>query len=682
MRSLLLFACATTLCASGVQVRFDPTSPDTGPFPTDFLTYGDPSQKTGLRVNLPMPDCGAEPSACAEIEELNRLDGFHIQARLRLRFTGDIIPDTLRTGVFYMALENLTNEEYGLKKYGDISPINQPVWDPATKAAFAKPDDFLDQHRRFAIIVTDGVLDASGDPVELNPDFQACIDTPPNYYCRQLSQAVAAAAPQFAPRRIVAASVFTTQSATAWLEKARRGLQDAPTDFHRTGDSNVFNISELTSIAFEEQVAGDRFERTELPMFVYSGIGRVAFGAFQSPNFLDERQKIPAVPTGADVPLPAAANEIHFHAWLPPTPAPENGYPAVIFGHGFGANRFFSPELAATVLAQAGFATVAINAVGHGGGPSGVLRLTRTSGEVVEMPAGGRTIDMNGDGRYEPVEGCLLFFPAPTGVRDCLRQTTLDIMQLVRVIQSGADLDGDGKRDLDPDRIYYAGQSLGAIYGTILTAVEPAIRAAALNSGGASFVDIARASPTYRPLVAGALSLRQPSLLNGSENFEESVPLRYRPALINEAAGAIEIQEWLERLEWMQAPGDPSSYAPHLWSSTLPDVPMKRVFFSFGIGDRSVPNPQQTALVRGANLRKTTRVYRHDLARQANPALPENPHTYLLNLAPPATLIAIAAQLQMAGFFASDGLLIPEVSDAMKPFFEAPDFLTEDFNYQ
>ena len=46
-------------------------------------------------------------------------------------------------------------------------------------------------------------------------------------------------------------------------------------------------------------------------------------------------------------------------------------------------------------------------------------------------------------------------------------------MQLVRVIEVGMDLEGDGQPDLDPSRIYYFGQSLGGNYGTILLAVEP-----------------------------------------------------------------------------------------------------------------------------------------------------------------------------------------------------------------
>ena len=50
--------------------------------------------------------------------------------------------------------------------------------------------------------------------------------------------------------------------------------------------------------------------------------------------------------------------------------------------------------------------------------------------------------------------------------RDGLRQTVVDLMQLVREIQVGVDVDGDGTADLDASRIYYFGQSFGGIYGT------------------------------------------------------------------------------------------------------------------------------------------------------------------------------------------------------------------------
>ena len=53
-------------------------------------------------------------------------------------------------------------------------------------------------------------------------------------------------------------------------------------------------------------------------------------------------------------------------------------------------------------------------------------------------------------------------------------------MQLVREIQVGVDVDGDGHVDLDATRITYVGHSAGAIYGTVLLAIEPSIGAGAL----------------------------------------------------------------------------------------------------------------------------------------------------------------------------------------------------------
>ena len=44
------------LRAAGVTVRFDPGSAEVGPFPSDALTVTDLRQKTGVRVNLPLPD--------------------------------------------------------------------------------------------------------------------------------------------------------------------------------------------------------------------------------------------------------------------------------------------------------------------------------------------------------------------------------------------------------------------------------------------------------------------------------------------------------------------------------------------------------------------------------------------------------------------------------------------------
>ena len=54
-----------------VHPLFGIADPAGGPFPSDRLTISDPRQNTGLRVNLPKPDCGQRPSDCEDIDVIN-----------------------------------------------------------------------------------------------------------------------------------------------------------------------------------------------------------------------------------------------------------------------------------------------------------------------------------------------------------------------------------------------------------------------------------------------------------------------------------------------------------------------------------------------------------------------------------------------------------------------------------
>ena len=74
---------------------FDLSSPASGPFPSDRFTLPDPRQNTGLRVNMPKPNCVARPSDCADIDVINTLDGFNIQPRLGIPPVANTVPGTL-----------------------------------------------------------------------------------------------------------------------------------------------------------------------------------------------------------------------------------------------------------------------------------------------------------------------------------------------------------------------------------------------------------------------------------------------------------------------------------------------------------------------------------------------------------------------------------------------------------
>src|SRR5258708_9476199 len=122
-------------------------------------------------------------------------------------------------------------------------------------------------------------------------------------------------------------------------------------------------------------------------------------------------------------------------------------------------------------------------------------------------------------------------------------------MQLVRAIQGGIDAYGDGLPDLDANRIYYAGQSFGGIYGTMFLGVESDVRAGVPNVPGGSIIDIVRESPSFRDLLGAILLVRTPvlenlppDLVNQKFPFNDNKPLRNEATVINNVFAAIPIQ--------------------------------------------------------------------------------------------------------------------------------------------
>lgn len=672
MRLILLLALASTsLLAQNVRVEFDPNRPEIGPFPTDFLTV--PLTPMGRQVRLPLPDCGADPAACAEVRAINELDGFNPQGRISVKFSGPVNPHTLRLGLRILWLDPVVDRAYTIGLRGHLTVVNRVAWDPATNTAFAYPDEVLEQTRRYAIIVTDAITDAGGAPVTADEGFAACLRREiGGDYCSAMGEAAELASFNLGGARIVGGSVFTTLSATAPLETARRAAEMAPVNFVRGPIVNAATVAGITLRRQTRTTAGAALENETLPLppgfFVASGIGRLAFGTFSTP---------------AGPMLPAFVNQ-PFHALLPATPAPPGGYPVILVGHGIGDNRFGIPTLIAASAAARGFAVVAINAVGHGYGPQSEVRLTTAAGPV-DIPAPGRGFDVNSDGIIGANEGCVVLAPGvPTGARECLRATAADWLSLVRHLRAGMDLDGDGQVDLNPAQMFYVGQSLGAFYGSLLTAVEPSISAAVLNVGGASIIDSARLSPILRPALQAYLALRQPPLLNAFPDFDEQYTPRFVPVTILNRPGSRQVQDVIERLSWIEAPAAPVNFAPHFWAAPLTGVAPKRVLFQIARGDQWIPNPASSTLARASFAWETTSVYRHDLARAVQPILPADPHTYLaFQLNPVAAPIGTATVQQALGFLLSGVNAVPDVNSLLRPLFgvnlfESLSFLPED----
>ena len=658
--ALLAFFALPSLAAAnqGVRPLHDPSSPQAGPFPSNRWTTFDLSQKTALRVDLPKPNCAVRPSDCADIDVLNTLDGFNLQPRISIPFTAAIDPTSVNSSnVFLVRLPDFK-----------VTGINQITWEPAANTLHVESDQLLRQHTTYVLVVTTDVRDASGKRIQ---------------HAWFNNAKLLRGFPGKPVGQIAVASIFTTQSATALLEQVRHQIKastPARADFElgTRGERTVFPLASVSSITFSRQTGvAPTFSPAATGTPFLTGVGTIAFGAFDSPDYETPSKVIPAVGSRTGVPAVQGTNRLYFNLFLPPGAAPAGGWPVAIYGHGFTDSKNGSPFLVAGSMARRGIATIAINVVGHGFGPLGTLTVNRTAGDSVVLPAGGRGIDQNGSTTIDSTEGSSAAAPQTlVGSRDGLRQTVIDLMQLVRQIEHGVDVDADGIRELDPSRISYFGQSFGGIYGTQFLAVEPNVRVGVPNVPGGAIVEIVRLSPVFRGLLTAALINRTPPLINQPGfAFIESMPLRNQPPLVDTVPGASAIQQLIEWTEWASQAGNPVAYAPHVRAFPLAGVPAKSVILQFARGDQTVPNPTTSAIIRAGELQNRTTIFRNDLAFAADPTFPKNPHTFLTNmpgLAPPsAGAVALAAQDQIAQFFASGGSLVVD-PDGPGPLFETP----------
>ncbi|MGH9626014.1 MAG: hypothetical protein ACRD4G_16980, partial [Bryobacteraceae bacterium] len=153
---LVFFTLTTCLFAAPTTAQFQSTSTSIGPFPSNVLTVPDPAQATGLRVNLPpdsTPACdpASSPAVCGYQTMLNQLDGFSVNPRLMACFSGPVNAASLANGMFVVPLTNGTP--------GNRIPVQQIIFDPTSRCAFAEPAQVLHQRSQYLLIVTSAVQD-------------------------------------------------------------------------------------------------------------------------------------------------------------------------------------------------------------------------------------------------------------------------------------------------------------------------------------------------------------------------------------------------------------------------------------------------------------------------------------------------------------------------------------------
>lgn len=323
------------------------------------------------------------------------------------------------------------------------------------------------------------------------------------------------------PTTVAAMSVYTTQSATAFSRAVAADV--AARDF---------------SFVPGACADGPGWRRCD---------GSVEVGDYREADHI--------VAPDADA-TPRATYVLPTRVWLPAVG--EAPWPTVLCGHGLGGDKG-QCEVLADMMARAGegVAVVAVDAVEHGEHPG------RTEAEISildDLMILAITVDPPG--------------LVARRLRDNFRQSAWDKLQVLRAIQAGADVDGDGAVDLDAAHVAYAGVSLGAIMGPEPMALTDAMDGGVLLVGGARIASIISDSPTFSVLV---------DLM--------------RPAGTSDG----EVDRFFPVLQTVIDAGDPAVYAPHL-VDRFDGGAARSVFDGMAWLDEIVPNSTNEALARALGL--------------------------------------------------------------------------------
>jgi hypothetical protein len=633
MREFRAVAALAALLIGTVLVACEPPPPPLTILPDDALTVADANQLTGRRLNLPLPDCTTRPSDCDEIRLVNTLDGWDLDPRVEVRFSGPVDIGRVTASTFYLERVG-TSDRVGL---------NRLVWDATTNTLYGQPRQVLRDDTRYRVVVTAGINGQSGT--------------------REFTTMSATRALRQMRNQLDTGSAYTA----AGIGTSARRLDFVRPDGTRTvypsaTVARVRRFNDVGNAGLQEETVFDSAQVT-LTASTY------AFGSFLAPSWLDADRTIPARPTKGGGPVVRGREEVGFVLILPQGTKPAGGWPVAIFGPGVTRSKY-DLFLASDELLRRGIATIAIDPVGHAYGPRSTAGVDLSAPpSSVTFSGFGRGVDQDGDGVIGPREG--LSAPgaphpkAAIALRDGLRQTALDNMALARAMARGADVDGDGSSDLRTTGIGYYAQSLGGIYGTMVMATDPTLGIGVLNVAGGPILDIARLSPGFRPEVARQLADRRPALLNGGDaGFTESQPLYFMPPETSPAPGAVAIQNVGARTNWIDRSGSPEAFAPLLRIRPAEGMPAKRVLYQFAFGDATVPNPTSATLMRAGGLRDVTTYYRNDLT----PTATTDPHGFLLD---PRITGRQQGQLQVAEFIATGGTSITD-PDGAGPVFEVP----------
>ncbi len=490
-------------------------------FPDDSLTRDDAESITGLRVSIGEPAwLAAESTVFQPVwRQLEELDGFGTSAGIVLRFSAPIAapPATV--------VDSVTSTAVALYDLGPAGFPAQRV--PYTaqlieegKTLILTPVRPLRESQLHAVVVTTDLKAADGNCIAPSQPLKDLL----------LDQSPDAVVSRLKTRR----DYFLSQTGIAGNSISALSLFTTQTIFARTLTQRL----ELRAKTYDWKTA---------PSCTTSGSYKKCSGVMNAWDFRIEGY--------LGDPKEPVAYELPVHIWLKvgaTTPAP-----ILFFGHGLGGNASNAADIV-SLAGGANMATVAISAPRHGDHPT-----ARPDGDETSA-----FIDLFGiDVANLTIDGFVF--------RENMRQASFDKQQVMELLTTQPDVDGDGTPDVNTARTVYWGISLGGIMGPDFIGQTEKVDAGILSIAGARVISIA----------------------TDSENFSA-----FSDLLSNMVGGRDALLRLASPAQTLVDAGDPVNWAARTLKNRFDAGRPPHILMQMVMDDEVVPNVATEALARAFEL--------------------------------------------------------------------------------
>jgi hypothetical protein len=545
------------------------------PYPNVYYTADDLKSPTKIRMNV---------KANAFANDVNVFDGFSTYAPLLIQFSDQIDMSNLPSDyekpasgdpIFLIRTDYEFPEKPDKDLFGKIAVSVKYQFNELEDMLYIIPEKPLKPGSWYALVVTSCLVDKKGDGIAPSSDFVEIRDGNPDIegadrvklYMKKVFDILERPDISLDKSHVSLVLPFVTRTSTVNMFKIREKIEKSPAPEGKiifaakaTDESGKLNPEFLANYKGLDELLNDKLDPES---YTFEHLGIIALGTFKSKKFIGENGYYNINPETGEID-PASEEELKFLLTLPKGDGKfKEPFDVIIFQHAMGVCKETVVGIA-NILSEYGFATIGIDAVGHGH----------------RSPGGEWSCEVDINQFLDPLH--------PNLMNEKFLTTITDMMQVVKMVKNlKLDIyplpDGNSVRDINTDRLTAISQSMGAVMEGVFLGVEPEIKAGLINVGPASL-----------------------GLFFGSSIIKENPGVDFNYPKWSDVS--LMFMTFLLPIQLMVEDSDPANYAsfyinePHSFS--FGDAKPKNILLQEAYQDDVVPNYCMEILARIAGLSK------------------------------------------------------------------------------